>query len=410
MTDAHAADRDGRAAFEEHFGGPPTHVVRAPGRVNLVGEHTDYNDLPVLPMAIQREVRIVLRPRDDGMVIIHPASPEFPPVEFEILPGIEPEANGHWGNYAKAPANELARRFAIWRGFDGYLDSDIPVAAGLSSSSAIVIAVGLALAHINEVLVEERGFAELMADAERYVGTRGGGMDQAVCLSARDRCATKITFNPLRLQHVGIPDEWRFVVADTSVRAEKSGAARKAYNLRRSECEEAFSKVVDEVVRGGLTRTTPSRYPDLLRALGPELALELAEEVLERTLLRRFRHVVTEAGRVEEAVDRLRSADLAAFGTLMDASHGSLRTDFLVSSAELDEVASLAREGGAVGARLTGAGFGGSVVALADRASVDSVLETLAREYFEPRKLTDRLADHLFVGVPSSGASFAPLS
>jgi galactokinase len=406
MTDARSADKDEIAAFEEHFGGAPTHLVRAPGRVNLIGEHTDYNDLPVLPIAIQREVRIVLRPRDDGMVVIRDSNPEFPAIEFEILPGLPRESDGHWANYAKGPANELARRFAIWRGFDGFMESDIPVAAGLSSSSAIVNAVGLALAHINEVPVEERSFAELMADAERYTGTRGGAMDQAVSLSARAGCAAKITFHPLRLQHVSIPDEWCFVVADTGVRAEKSGAAQKAYNLRRNECEEALGEVVEEVVRAGLARTTPATYPDLLRALGTERALDLAESVLERNLMRRFRHVVTEAGRVEEAVDRLRSADLASFGTLMDASHGSLRTDFLVSSGELDELVAIAKEGGAVGARLTGAGFGGCIVALTDRATVDSVLDTLVNEYFEPRKLADRLDDRVFVAVPSGGATF----
>jgi galactokinase len=394
-----------RAAFAERFGGPPTHVARAPGRVNLMGEHTDYNDLPVFPMAIQREARIALRPRDDGMVVIHPADPAFPSVEFELRPGIPPDAAGHWGNYAKAPANELARRYAVWRGFEGVLASDIPVAAGLSSSSAIVIAVGLALAHLNEVAVEERAFAELMADAERYTGTRGGGMDQTISLAAREGCAAKLSFNPLRIQHAPVPEEWSFVIADTGVRVEKSGPAQKAYNLRRQECEEAFGEVVQEVVRASLARTTPTGYPDLLRLLGPEQALSVGEEVLDRNLFRRFRHVVTEAGRVEEAVERLRSADLTGFGTLMDTSHGSLRTDFLVSSAELDELTAIAREGGAVGARLTGAGLGGCIVALVERQAVGGALETLVDEYFEPRKLTDGIDARVFVAVAGRGAS-----
>ena len=393
-----------RTAFAERFGGPPTHVARAPGRVNLLGEHTDYNDLPVFPMAIQREARVALRPRDDGMVILHSADPAFPSVEFELRPGIPPGAPGHWGNYVKAPANELARRYAIWRGFEGVLASDIPVAAGLSSSSAIVVAVGLALAHLNEVAVEERAFAELMAEAERYVGTRGGGMDQAISLAARAGCAMKLSFNPMRFQHTPVPEEWSFVIAHTSVRVEKSGPAQKAYNLRRAECEEAFAEVVQEVVDGSLARTTPTSYPDLLRLLGPERALSLGEEVLDRNLFRRFRHVVTEAGRVEEAVDRLRSADLTGFGTLMDASHGSLRTDFLVSSAELDELTAIAREGGAVGARLTGAGLGGCIVALVDRQTVGDVIETLVEEYYEPRKLTEDIDALVFVAVASPGA------
>jgi galactokinase len=196
--------------------------------VNLIGEHTDYNGLPVFPMALQRQVRIAVRARDDGMVVLHNEDARFPAVEFEIEPAIPPYVQGSWGNYAKAPANEMARRFAIWRGFEGLVSSDVPPAAGLSSSSALVNAVGLALAHINEVPTEPRLLAEVMADAEQYVGTRGGGMDQAISLGARDRCAAKITFAPLRLRHVSVPDDWCFVVADTGVRAEKSGAARTA--------------------------------------------------------------------------------------------------------------------------------------------------------------------------------------
>jgi galactokinase len=356
-------------------------------------------------MAIQREARIAFRPREDGMIVLHAADPGFPTVEFELRPGVPPDGAGHWGNYVKAAANELARRHAIWLGLEGVLASDIPVAAGLSSSSAIVIAVGLALAELNEVPVEERAFAELMADAERYTGTRGGGMDQAISLAARAGFAARLSFGPLRIQHVAVPEEWCFVVADTGVRVEKSGAAQKAYNLRRAECEEAFELVVEEVVRASLARTTPASYPDLIRLLGAERAMSVGEDILDRNLFRRYRHVVTEAGRVDDAVERLRSSDLAGFGTLMDASHGSLRTDFLMSSGELDELTAIAREGGAYGARLTGAGLGGCIVAVADRHAAEGVLETLAREYYAPRKLTGDLRARAFVAVPSPGAS-----
>ncbi len=401
---------DVRAAFEARFGKRPTHESWAPGRVNLVGEHTDYNDLPVLPIALQRQVKVALSPRDDGRVVLHSTDPMFRPLEFEVRPGIPPDAPGHWGNYAKAPADTLARRFAIWRGFDGVLDSDVPVAAGLSSSSAVVVAVGLALAHINEVPVEERAFAALMADAEHYTGTRGGGMDQAVSLAARSGHALKITFSPLRLQHVLIPEDWCFVVADSGVRVEKAGAAQKTYNSRRAECEAAFAGVVDEVMRAGLARTTPSNYPDLFRLVDRGELLVLAEDVLETALFRRFRHVVTEASRVQEAVDRMKGADLAGFGTLMDASHGSLRTDFLMSSRELDDLTAIAREGGAVGARLTGAGLGGCIVALADRGTVRGVIDALTGEYFKPRKLLDRIDRRVFVSLPSAGAGFSAVA
>ncbi|MDH3207275.1 MAG: galactokinase [Gemmatimonadota bacterium] len=409
MMQTQSAPERAAVAFLKEFGAAATHLVRAPGRVNLIGEHTDYNGLPVLPVALQREAKVAFRPRPDGMVVLHDVDEEFPPLEFEIGPAISPEAAGHWGNYVKAPANELARRFAVWRGFEGVLHSDIPVAAGLSSSSAIVNAIGLALAHINEVPVEARAFAELMADAERYTGTLGGAMDQAISLGGRSGCATKITFGPLRLQHVQIPADWSFVVADTGVRAEKAGAAQNTYNLRRTECEDALSRVIEDLVRADRVPLIPSSYSALLRAMPVDDVLALAEDVLEGNLRRRFRHVVTEAARVNEAVDRMRGADITGFGTLMDASHGSLRTDFHVSTAELDELTAIAREGGAFGARLTGAGLGGCIVALADRTTVGTVLETLVGEYYEPRKLTEDLDARLFVAVASSGASVQAL-
>jgi galactokinase len=395
-------------AFEEHFGAPPTHVSRAPGRVNLIGEHTDYNDLPVFPMAIQKEVQIAMRARDDGMVVLHNTDAEFPAIEFEIEPVIPPYVEGSWGNYAKAPANELARRFAIWRGFDGMVSSTLPVASGLSSSSALVNAVGLALANINEVSTEVREFSQIMADAEQYVGTRGGGMDQTISLGARDRCAARISFNPIRMRHVHIPDDWCVVVADTGKRAEKSGSARIAYNLRRKECEEALRIVAGHAATAHITEKLHTTYPGLVKALALDTLVGVAEDVLQGNLLRRFRHVVTEAARVEEGVDRVFAADVSGFGLLMDASHASLRGDFHVSSMELDELVAVAREGGAAGARLTGAGFGGCVVALADRWTVGGVLETLVAEYYERHHMVDRIDDRLFVAVPSAGATFTP--
>lgn len=397
-------------AFEARFGSPPTHLSRAPGRVNLIGEHIDYNDLPVLPMALQKEVRVALRPRDDGLVVLHNTNAEFPAVEFEIEPSIPPDDPGDWANYLKAPANELARRFAIWRGFDGIVESDLPVASGLSSSSALVNAVGLALAHINEVSTEPRALAAVMADAERYTGTQGGGMDQAISLGARGRHAARISFDPLRLRHVGVPEDWCVVVADTGVRAEKSGPLQTTYNRRRLECEEAFQIVSSHVARTDATEKLTTSYPELVAALDVDTLVAAAETVLQGNLLRRFRHVVTESARVELAVDALLAADVGGFGDLMDASHGSLRTDYGVSSSELDQLVAIAREGGARGARLTGAGFGGCIVALADRWTVGGVLETLVGEYFEPRGLTDRIDDRVFIAVPSAGASYGPIT
>lgn len=396
-------------AFAARYGAPPSHLSRAPGRVNLIGEHTDYNDLPVLPMALQRDVRLVLRPRDDSIVRLANLSDEFEPLEFEILPGIPPSDPGNWGNYVKAPADHLARRFAIWRGFDGLLASDLPVASGLSSSSALVNAVGLALAHLNEMDTQPLPLAALMAEAERYTGTQGGGMDQAISMGARAGHAARIDFAPLRMRHVAVPEDWRFVVADTGVRAEKSGAAQRAYNVRREECGQALQGVGKKLARRGRVPTPPASYPELLKAVQYQGALDAADDALEGNLLKRFRHVVTEAKRVEIAADMLLGADLTGFGTLMDASHGSLRTDYNVSSAELDELVALAKEGGAAGARLTGAGFGGCVVALASVETVDDVLASLRDGYWAVRDRDAAAEEKVFVAVPSAGASFGSL-
>ena len=396
-------------AFQDVFGSEPTHVARAPGRVNLIGEHIDYNGLPVLPMALQHDVRIALEPRDDGMVVLHNIDPTFPTVEFEITPAIDPYVQGAWGNYVKAPANELARRFAIWRGFNGVVSSTVPIASGLSSSSALVTAVGLTLARINEVDTELRSFAPIMADAEQFVGTRGGGMDQTISLGARDRCAARISFAPLRMRHVTVPDDWCMVVAHSGVRAEKSGPAQATYNRRREECEEALRIVAGHAATSNVTEKLHTSYASLVGALDPQTLVGVAEGVLQGPLMRRFRHVVLEASRVELAVDRLQAADVTGFGVLMDASHDSLRGDYAVSTPELDELVAVAREGGAAGARLTGAGFGGSIVALADRWTVGGVLETLVADYFERRGMADRIDERLFVAVPSRGASYEEL-
>lgn len=396
------------ASFAESFGGRPEFLVRAPGRVNLMGEHTDYNDLPVLPIALHRGVSLALRPRDDEKVRLVNRDPRFAPVTFEIAVSITHDPRGHWSNYPRAAAQELARRFAIYRGFDGVVASDLPVASGLSSSSALVNVVGMALAHIGEVGLKPLELADVLAEAERYTGTQGGGMDQAISLSAREGHAARIDFRPLRMRHHLIPEDWRFVVADTGVPAEKSGAAQAAYNQRRTECAEALETLCLVLAREGRVSRLPRTYPELIKLMGgTRPVLEAADSVLTGTPLKRLRHVVSEAGRVEAAEDALLMADHMEFGSLMDQSHGSLRTDFLVSSAPLDRLVATALEGGAAGARLTGAGFGGCIVALADAGTVDGVLAEL-RASGTPSMAGTAPEDRAFVAMPSGGARITP--
>ncbi|MFG0253175.1 MAG: galactokinase, partial [Phycisphaerales bacterium JB038] len=322
------------------------YAVRAPGRVNLIGEHIDYHGLPVLPMALDRAVRIEARPRDDGRVALRNRDPRFPPARFDLGPALAAAAPGAWQNYARAAAH-VAHALGARRGVDAVISSDLPAAAGLSSSSALVVAVALALLAANELDVPALELATALARGERFVGTEGGGMDQAVCLAARAGHAMLIRFDPLSCRPVPVPDGWRVWVAHSGVDAEKSGAARDAYNRRRAEGRAALARLAPGVT-----------FAEALAREPAEDWVARAERRLDDVLLRRFRHVVLEAGRVERAVSMLEARDLEGLGALMTRSHASLRDDYEVSHPRLDRLVDAALAAGAAGARLTGAGFG----------------------------------------------------
>ncbi len=395
----------GREAFRRLRGGPPTHVARAPGRVNLIGEHIDYCGLPVLPMAIQRRVSLLFRPREDGTVYLSSALTGFGPREFRIGPEIDPFPAGDWGNYPKAAARAVAQGYGVRRGLDGLVVSDLPVAAGLSSSSALVVACALALLQANGIRAETLPLAERLAKGERYVGLEGGGMDQAICLGAGRGTAALVEFDPLRLAPVPVPAEWGFVVCHSLSRAEKSGRARGVYNQRTRECREGLAAVGARLGVGGRKLS----YRRLLAEWGPEELAEVGAAVLPDPLRRRFRHVVLEAARVEAARRALEEENLDAFGRLLDASHRSLRDDYEVSTSVLDTLVRIARSAGAAGARLTGAGLGGCVLAVCRRREAPSVVEALAEGFYADRSSREDLEDLLFEAVPSGPAAVSPL-
>jgi galactokinase len=212
--------------------------------------------------------------------------------------------------------------------------------------------------------------------------------------------AARISFNPLRLRHVPIPTSWRFVVASSLTHAEKSGAVQAEYNARGSDTRAARAQVATRLP------DPDASYADLLARFDLSTLLDAARG-LDEGILRRFRHVVTEGLRVERAMQALAEEELAVFGGLLDASHLSLQQDYEVSSAELDELVAAARSAGASGARLTGAGFGGSIVAVTDARHVDRVVAALREQYYAPKGVTPTPAQ-LFVAVPSDGAGLDP--
>ena len=383
------------------FAASASHVVRAPGRVNLIGEHIDYCGLPVFPMALRQGVRITFHPRTDREVRLVNRDPRFAPCAFAVNGSIPPAPAGDWGNYARSAAQALAHRFPDLRGVDALVESDLPIAAGLSSSSALVVAMALAILHANGVSVPSLELMELLGKGERYVGTAGGGMDQAIILGAQAGCAARIDFHPLRLTPTAVPVDWQFLVAWSLVHAEKSGAARQAYNERTQQCDEARRCVATR-----LGQPKDITYPALFAAAPVEELLEVAGErtTLSGVLARRFRHVVTEGTRVPQAQAAMAAGDFAAFGQLLDASHQSLRDDYEVSHPELDRLVELAREAGAAGARLTGAGFGGSIVALCRVERAPEVVAALRERFYAPRGAADDVGRHVFIAEPSAGA------
>ena len=415
----------------------PAVLARAPGRVNLIGEHTDYNGLPVLPIAIDCDVRVAARRRDDQRVDLANVDPAFAPRHYLLGPQPAPSPPGDWANYHKAAAGalvaELARRGA--GGLPGgsfRVDGRVPAAAGLASSSALLVACGLAHLGLAGVELPRSDLADLFARAERYVGTLSGGMDQAAALLARAGEALRIDFFPLRTRPVPIPAEAAFIVAHSLERAEKSGAARGHYNQRVTECALACAVLArrlgcaaahlgdlagPEPILADLDHllpeeTTRAALPALTGIAGAELGQRFfpaatALACPDRFRLRaRVRHVLSEAARVTAAEAALHARDLRALGTLMDASHRSCADDYGVSTSALDRLVELARAGGALGARLTGAGFGGAIVALVERGSVEHVLQMLDREFYVPRAAP---RDARLVVRPAAGASLERL-
>jgi galactokinase len=336
------------------------YIVEAPGRVNLIGEHIDYHGLPVLPIALERRVRIEFRPRADRR--ISASSNGHGPREFEWSDALTPVAQGDWENYLRAAARAVARKWGVGAGLDATIHSDLPEAAGLSSSSALIVACTLALLRANGIDASFEELMEVLPEGEHFVGTRGGGMDHAASLASRTGCASLIEFAPLSIRHVPIPPGWSFLVAHSGVTAEKSGAVRERYNARRKAGTTA------------LAHLGASSYRDVLDGDIASLAASLST-VEEQDA---FLHTTSEALRVRQAVAAMESAEAETFGRLLSESHASLRDRLHVSCPALDRLVDAANAAGALGARLTGAGFGGCIVAFCLPHQLDRVRTALS--------------------------------
>jgi galactokinase len=337
--------------FQARFGSPAAFLVRSPGRVNLIGEHTDYNDGFVFPLAIERATYVALRPRPDGIVALHSVdfqqSARFATTDASAT---VPD----WAEYAKGVATLLAREGFALNGFEAVIATDVPVGAGLSSSASFSLAIARAFHAVSGFTWEPARMARLCQRVEiECIGVNCGIMDQLVIAAAVDSDALLIDCRSLATKPSPLPNGAAVLILDTRKSRTLAGSA---YNERRAQCESVAQFFGVKALR------------DITFA-----QLQSAQGKLDPLVWRRAKHVVTENDRTQQAAVATAAGDAKQLGQLMNASHESLRVDYEVSCAELDEISALARaQPGTFGARMTGAGFGGCAVALvaADRADV----------------------------------------
>ena len=338
------------AHFITRFGQPPHWIVRAPGRVNLIGEHTDYNDGFVLPLAIDRAAWIALRPRDDRRVAVH--SLDYDQTAEFSLNSLNNEKAG-WLEYLKGTAWSLQEAGYRLTGWEGVLAGDVPLGAGLSSSAALEMATARAFAATGNLPWDPAAMAKLGQRAEnKWVGVNCGIMDQLISAAGRANHALLIDCRSLAIQSVPFPSGLAVVVLDTSTRR---GLVDSAYNERHAQCE-AASKFFQVPA---LRNVTIERFCQSADKLDP-------------ITQRRARHVITENKRTLLAAEAMQGGDAVELGRLMDQSHQSLRDDYQVSSDALNAMVEIAAAHPACyGSRMTGAGFGGCAVALIRAEAAD---------------------------------------
>jgi len=354
------AKKDILAFYTERFGQSPTHVVRAPGRVNLIGEHTDYNDGFVLPLAINRAAWIALRPRNDSLVKVY--SVDYQEArEFDICE-LNREKAG-WIEYLKGVAWCLQDACMKLKGWEGVLAGDVPLGAGLSSSAALEMATARAFAAVSDIPWDAVAQAKLGQRSEnKWIGVKCGIMDQLISATGRAGHAMLIDCRSLELRPAPLPAGVAVVVLDTATRR---GLVGSAYNERRAQCEAAAAHFQVRALR------------DVTVAM-----FEAKDGQLDPTTRRRARHVISEDDRTVRAVEAMRRGDIATLGKLMNESHVSLRDDYEVSSDALNAMVEAAQAHQACyGARMTGAGFGGCAVAIVRADAADDFVAATSSAY-----------------------------
>jgi galactokinase len=345
-------------------------VFFSPGRINLIGEHTDYNGGYVFPGAITYGTYGVVRQRTDRNVRLHSSNfPEDGIIEF-TLDAMEYEDGHGWGNYPKGMIKFIQETYGtIPNGFDLFVSGNIPNGAGLSSSASLELLMGVVLDELFELNIERIDMVKIGQKTEnQFIGVNSGIMDQFAVGMGKKDCGILLDCDTLQYEYAPLPlTDHKILIMNTNKRRE---LADSNYNVRRSECEEALQRLKSQLDIRALGDLTEAQFDD-----NKEL---IADPILEK----RARHAVYENARTVKALHALKKGDLCEFGRLMDESHQSLRDDYEVTGIELDTLVEAAwNHSGTLGARMTGAGFGGCAIALVENDYVDSFKKEVGDQY-----------------------------
>jgi len=383
-----------RTAFTHRFAGEPAFIARAPGRVNLIGEHTDYNDGFVLPCALPFDVLMAVRPRADETVVLH--SSNFTGDASFPLDDIE-KTGPKWSQYIKGVAWAMEEAGYVLRGADIALEGDVPVGSGLSSSAALEVASCVAFAQAAGVQIPGPEMAQICKRAENdFVGVPSGIMDQFISATAQAGHALFLDCRDLSFEHIPLDVDsagLALIVADT---AKRRALTEGVYAERVKECAEAVRLLSQ--FKPGMKSLRDISFDEF----------QIHQPHLPDLIRRRARHVVSENARVLGAVDALRIGAFEGLGALMNASHDSLDRDYDCPGPHMNAMVNVSRSmPGVLGSRMTGAGFGGCTVSLVRKESLEQFLDEVPGRYREAISAFPKendLSPTLYVATPASGA------
>ncbi len=370
-----------RQGFAEAYGGAPDLIARAPGRVNLIGEHTDYNDGFVLPAAIGGQTLVAARRSTERRIDVVATDFQGERDSFPLDTDMAHSRDLHWADYVRGMVSAMERAALRIEGAQLAVAGDVPRGAGLSSSASIAVAIGVALGHVSGLEIDPTDIARMAQAAESdFVGTRVGIMDQLISARGVAGHALLIDCRSLECRPVPIPAEAAILIIHSGI---ERGLVDGEYNIRRAQCEAAARAL-------GVPALRDADLP----------MLEAGRGRMDDVTYRRARHVITENARTWSAAEALEAGDLPTLGRLMAASHASMRDDFEITLPPLDRLVALLQEaiGDAGGARMTGGGFGGAVVAVVAQDRLDRAQAAVSASYRTPGgqlplMLVERAAD-----------------